>query len=169
MLIAVNAYVTSGLSAQESVPQGIEFPGNFCRTVYLFFLIAWLGLLLGSGGCTGVNPRSETSLPPSAELEKYLQTASHLNEKQKEQMALHRPFVGMTIDEANLAMRQESAKLILSGKAMQAVYVGGSGVRYQLYFQGDPPSVVNWTSVSDDQIELTDPNLLRPTPPVGHF
>ena len=169
MSIAVNVYVTSGLSAQESAPQGREFPGNFCRTVRLVFLIAWLALLLGSGGCTGADTRSETSLPPSAELEKYLQTASHLNEKQKEQMALHRPFVGMTIDEANLAMRQESAKLILSGKAMQAVYVGGSGVRYQLYFQGDPPSVVNWTSVSDDQIELTDPNLLRPTPPVGHF
>ena len=169
MLITLHAFAISNLPEREPLPQGRGLSIGVKRTVPIALLIALLSSLLGSGGCAGTSTRPDLNLPPSEELENYLRTADHLNEEQKEQMTRRRPFVGMTLEEANLAMRQESTKLILSGKAMQAVYVGGSGVRYQLYFQGDPPSVVNWTSVSDDQIELTDPNLLRPTPPVGHF
>jgi hypothetical protein len=108
-------------------------------------------------------------LPPSEKLDQYLQTADHLTEKQKKNMAARRPFIGMTIDEANLAMSQESTKLVLSGKAMQAVYVGESGVRYNIYFQGDPLRVADWSYFSEDQMELLDPDKLRPTPPVRTF
>jgi len=169
MLIAMHAGVTSDPFIKESSPQSKGLTTNFCRTMHIALLVALLSFLLGSGGCAGTSARPDLNLPPSEELEDYLQTADHLNEKQKEQMTRRRPFVGMTLEEANLAMRQESTKLILSGQAMQAVYVGVSGARYLLYFQGEPPRVVNWTSVTDDQIELTDPDLLRPTPPVRPF
>jgi hypothetical protein len=162
-------HITSDPFKKESSPQSQGLAKNLNNTMHIVLLIALSSLLLGSGGCAGTGTRSEKDLPPSEALENYLQTADHLNEKHKEQMTLRRPFVGMTLEEANLAMRQESTKLILSGTAMQAVYVGGAGVRYQLYFQGEPPRVINWTSVTNDQIELTDPDLLRPTPPVRPF
>ena len=169
MFIAMYVSATLDLSRRRPIPEGNGLLRNLKTTMHLILIIALSSPLLGSGGCAGTDTRSEVSLPPSEELHNYLQTADHLNEKQKKEMSLHRPFVGMTINEANLAMRQESTKLILSGEAMQAVYVGRSGARYQLFFQGDPPRVVDWTSVSDDQLQLTDPDLLRPTPPVRPF
>ena len=111
----------------------------------------------------------ELDLPPLAGAESKQLCYSVLTEEQKKEMSLRRPFVGMTVDEANIGMRRESTGLIVSGTAVQAVYVGRSGVRYQLFFRGDPPRVVDWTSISDDQLQLTDPDLLRPTPPVRPF
>ena len=169
MLVAMHVSITPDFSRQRSFPEGRGLCQRLKKAMHFVLAIALSSLVLGSGGCAGTDKHSETNLPSSEPLQNYLQSANHLDEKQKEDMALRRPFVGMTMDEANLAMRRESTKLILSGKATQAVYVGGSGVRYQIYFQGEPPKVVNWTAVSDEQIELTDPDLLRPTPPVGPF
>ncbi len=169
MFVAMHFSTTRDLPKWLFFSERRGFFRNLENTIPPIIAIALLGLLLGSGGCAGTDTRPEVTLPPSEELNVYLQTADHLNEKQKKEMSLRRPFVGMTIDEANLAMRQESTRLILSGEAMQAVYVGRAGVRYKLFFRGDPPKVVDWTSVSDDQLQLTDPDLLRPTPPVRPF
>jgi len=127
------------------------------------------GFLFGFNGCTTSPEESKRALPPRGDLERYLQTADHLDDEQKKQMESRQPFVGMTLDEANLAMSKESTELNVFGAAMQAVYVGGSGARYYLYFEGDPPRVVKWTAISDDEIKLTDPELLRPSPPLRPF
>ena len=135
------------------------------------FVLAMMltGFLFGNNGCATSPEDSKRALPPRGDLERYLQTADHLDKEQKKQLARRQPFVGMTLEEANLAMRKESAELKVSGATMQAVYVGGSGTRYYLYFEGDPPRVVKWTSISDDEIKLTDPELLRPSPPLRPF
>jgi len=135
------------------------------------FVVAMLltGFLFGFNGCATSPEDSKGALPPRADLERYLQTAGHLDAEQKKQMASRQPFVGMTLEEANLAMRKESTELKVSGATMQAVYVGGSGTRYYLYFEGEPPRVVKWTAISDDEIKLTDPELLRPSPPLRPF
>jgi hypothetical protein len=135
------------------------------KIAHFILTLMLLGSLIGFSACTVSREKSQTSLPPSGELERYLETADHLTEKQKTRMASHRPFVGMTLTEANLAMQQISTDMILADTAMRAVYAGASGIRYHLYFQGDPPKVVDWTTVADDQIKLTDPDLLRPSPP----
>ena len=48
----------------------------------------------------------------------------------------------MTLEETNLSMYRESVDLVLSGRAFRAVYVGEAGVKYYLYFQGEPPSLL---------------------------
>ena len=115
--------------------------------------------------CAYSPEQSKISLPPQEQLDRYIKTADHLTDKQEKELARRRPFVGMTLDEANLAMHQESVDSVLSGQAFRAVYVGESGIKYYLYFQGDPPRVVNWSQFSRDEIELMDPDKLRPSPP----
>ena len=169
MRVAVHAPVAPNPFRLKPFPEGSGLYPNFKKAMHLVLAMTLYSLLLGSGGCAGTDTRPEVTLPPSEELNTYLQTADHLTEEQKKEMSLRRPFVGMTVDEANIGMRRESTGLIVSGTAVQAVYVGRSGVRYQLFFRGDPPRVVDWTSISDDQLQLTDPDLLRPTPPVRPF
>jgi len=139
------------------------------KTAHFTLAATLIALLCGFNGCATPPEESERALPPRADLERYLQSADHLDDEQKKQMASRRPFIGMTLEEANLAMRKESAELHVSGAIMQAVYVGGSGTRYYLYFEGDPPRVVKWTAISDDEMKLTDPDLLRPSPPLRPF
>jgi hypothetical protein len=139
------------------------------RMAHFTLAVTLTGFLFGFNGCATSPEDSKRALPPRADLERYLETADNLNAEQKKQMASRRPFVGMTLEEANLAMRKEFAELKVSGATMQAVYVGGAGTRYYLYFEGEPPRVVKWTAISDDEIKLTDPELLRPSPPLRPF
>lgn len=131
----------------------------------LVLIIVLSSLLLTYGGCASVSEQSRIALPPKERLDRYLQTADHLTEKQKKDLARRRPFEGMTLEEANLAMTQESVDSALLGKSFRAVYVGEAGVQYYLYFQGEPPHVVKWSQFSRDDIELMDPDKLRPSPP----
>jgi len=137
------------------------------KAAFLLLIIVPTTLLLTYGGCASSPGQSKISLPSQERLNNYIQTADHLTEKQKKDLARRRPFVGMTLEEANLAMYRESTDAVLSGKAFRAVYVGDAGIRYYLDFQGDPPRVVNWSQFSRDEIELMDPDKLRPSPPVG--
>jgi len=74
--------------------------------------------LLGFNGCATTPEKSKRALPPRGDLERYLQTADHLDAEQKKQMERRQPFVGMTLEEANLAMRKESSELNVSGATM---------------------------------------------------
>ena len=140
-----------------------DFPRQ--KVTFLLLTIVLSSVLLINSSCASSPKQSKISLPPQERLDRYLRTADHLTDKQKKELARRRPFVGMTMDEANLAMHQESIGSGLSGKAFRAVYVGESGVKYYLYFQGDPLRVVNWSHFSRDEIELMDPDKLRPSPP----
>lgn len=103
-------------------------------------------------------------MPPQEQIESYLQSAAHLNEEQQTALRRHRPFVGMTLEEADLAMVKESSEITLGGETLNAVYRGRKGTRYHLVFQGDPPVLVDWSYFSAADIELTDPDKLRPQP-----
>lgn len=149
----------SALTSDEKA----EIFGQKVTFLLLIFLLP--SLLLTHGGCVSSPERSKISLPPQERLNSYIQTADHLTDRQKKDLARRRPFVGMTLEEANLAMYQESTNTVLSGKAFRAVYIGDAGIRYYLEFQGDPPRVVNWSQFSRDEIELMDPDKLRPSPP----
>ncbi|MFW9917294.1 MAG: hypothetical protein ACFFGZ_16940 [Candidatus Thorarchaeota archaeon] len=134
------------------------------RFAYFVLMLALSGIfILSSLACS--TGKSEMMMPPMEEIEAYIRTADHLNEQQKKDLLGRKPFVGMTIDEANLSMRKESTDLVMSGTTLRAVYVGGSGVRYYLYFQGDPLRLAEWSYLSEDEIKLTDPDQLRPRPP----
>ena len=135
------------------------------KVTFLLLIILMPSLLVTYGGCASSPEGSKISLPSQERLDNYIQTANHLTEEQKKKLARRRPFVGMTMEEANLAMYRESTDAVLSGKAFRAVYIGDAGIRYYLEFQGDPPRVVNWSQFSRDQIELMDPEKLRPSPP----
>lgn len=108
----------------------------------LFLAIAFSSLLFTYGGCASSPEQSGIALPPQEQLDRYIQTADHLTDKQKKDLSRHRPFVGMTLEETNLSMYRESVDLVLSGRAFRAVYVGEAGVKYYLYFQGEPPSLL---------------------------
>lgn len=132
---------------------------------YLFLVIPFSSLLFTYSGCATSPEQSKITLPPQEQLDRYIQAADHLTDKQKKDLARRRPFVGMTLGEANLAMYRESIDAVLSGRAFQAVYVGEAGVKYYLYFQGEPPRVAKWSQFSRDDIKLLDPDILRPSPP----
>jgi hypothetical protein len=157
------------LSEQKDFISHIEPEGKsealWGKVTHLFLAIAFSSLLLTYGGCTSTPEQSRLTLPPQEQLDKYIQTADHLTDKQKKDLARRRPFVGMTLEEANLAMYRESVDPVLSRQAFRAVYVGEAGVKYYLYFQGEPPRVANWSQFSRDDIELIDPDKLRPSPP----
>ena len=76
----------------------------------------------------------------------YTQAADHLTESQKNAMINRQPFVGMTKEEADMAMYYEKSNVYGSGRTVQAIYTGGWGVKYYLYFEGSPPRVVEWQS-----------------------
>ena len=135
------------------------------KVTYLFLAIAFSSLLFTYGGCASSPEQSRMTLPPQEQLDKYIQTADHLTNKQKKDLSRRRPFVGMTLEEANLSMYRESVDSVLSGRAFRAVYVGEAGVKYYLYFQGEPPRVAEWSQFSRGDIELMDPDKLRPSPP----
>ena len=137
------------------------------QVTYLLLALLLSSLLLACGGCASSPEQAKTALPAKEELERYIRTADHLSEAQKKQMVRRRPFVGMTIDEANLAMQKASTDLVVPGAAFRAVYVGDAGVRYYLYFHGKPSRVVDWSYFSGEEIKLMDPEKLRPSPPIS--
>ena len=107
------------------VTQRLVLPGHNCqgysmqctRSLQAFskiahFVLAMLltGFLLGINGCVTSPEDSKRALPPRGDLERYLQTADHLDGEQKKQMERRQPVVGLTLEEANLAMRKESAE-----------------------------------------------------------
>ncbi len=149
----------------------VEYRGkaetSWQKVTYLLLALVLSSLLLACGGCASSPEEAKIALPAKEELERYIQTADHLSEAQKRQMARRRPFVGMTIDEANLAMHKESTDLVVPGAAFRAVYVGDAGVRYYLYFHGKPARVVDWSYFSGEEIKLMDPEKLRPSPPIS--
>jgi hypothetical protein len=54
-----------------------------------------------------------------------------------------RPFAGMRVAEAALAMTPVGSTLIVNEQVTRARYEG-DGVVYDVEFRGDPPRVVDW-------------------------
>lgn len=77
-----------------------------------------------------------------------------------------RPFEGMTLAEATLAMRLLEASLARDGATLRAIFLGGDGRLYHIDFQGDPERVVFFSLFAEDEIRLPEPEELRPQPPI---
>ncbi len=105
------------------------------------------------------------SSPVKVEIQRYLETVDHRDDRQKVAITSGRPFVGMTVEEADLAMNQERCDGTLDGNPIHAIYRGGDGARYYLYFEGELLRVVSWSSYPHDEIKLPDPREFRPIPP----
>lgn len=107
--------------------------------------------------------------PVKAKVQRYVEKAGHLDDNEMEAMLSGRPFVGMTVEEADLAMEREQCECRLDGRPMRATYRGGGGARYYLDFRGEPPRVVFWSLFRHDEIELPDPRERRPRTPLPSF
>jgi hypothetical protein len=99
----------------------------------------------------------------AASLDAYLAGASHLTAAQRESMRRHRPFEGMTLEEAGLAMQPVETEIVMGERVRQAVYAGG-GTYYRLVFEGTPERVVEWVVAED--VTLPAPETYQPQPPI---
>jgi hypothetical protein len=84
-----------------------------------------------------------TTSSVDAELTAYVASADHLSAEQKQAMLGHRPFPGMSVAEAELAMKPVGSTLVVNEHVTRARYEG-DGVVYDVEFGGDPPRVVDW-------------------------
>ena len=83
----------------------------------------------------------------------YLQTASHLDEEQKQAMMNHQPFLGMTFEEASLSMRLVEITVEIFDIPLQAVFTGNN-INYVIYFDGGIPNrVLEWSSFTDKDVQ----------------
>ena len=124
---------------------------------FAFLLICLLTACFSKTGTINMlmNQRKKTSA--------YLQTASHLNEEQKQAMKDHQPFIGMTFEEACLAMHLDRITVELSDIdiPLQAVFTANS-VSYIIYFDGGTPNrVLEWSSLPDADAKEVLENLRK--------
>jgi hypothetical protein len=96
----------------------------------------------------------------------YLESADHLTPEQAQAMLEGRPFEGMTLPEATLAMQLLEASTTRDGLTLGAIFLGADGRRYHIDFRGDPPRVSFFSLFGPDEIRLRDPGELRPEPPL---
>lgn len=88
----------------------------------------------------------------------YLESADHLDDAQRRALLEGRPFEGMTPEEADLALRFESADVLWYGDETEsavAFYQGRDG-RYALRFAGSPPRVVDWILYPEPELPPLD-------------
>jgi hypothetical protein len=102
------------------------------------------------------------------DVQHYLETATHLNEEQRNAMLDGRPFIGMTLGEAELAMTLLQRQVVLSGEILQGKFRSMNGLIYIIAFdRGTPNRVVKWTSfTSEDMEELSTFPDPHPCPPI---
>jgi len=93
--------------------------------------------------CIASNPfiNTEKAKEHDEQISEYIQKTEHLTDGQKTAMMNYEPFIGMTIGEARIAMRQiEEPDIILNGKAFQAVFIGQYKTKYVLIFNLGVPN-----------------------------
>jgi hypothetical protein len=84
-----------------------------------------------------------TTSDADADLAAYVASADHLGAEQKQAMLGHRPFAGMSVGEAALAMKPVGSTLVVNERVTRARYEG-EGVVYEVEFAGSPARVVDW-------------------------
>ena len=101
-------------------------------------------------------------------IQHYLQKAEHLDGDQRRAMNQGIPFVGMTYEEATIAMTLVSWQGKVDGRVLKAQFAGGSGRTYVLFFDcGTPNRVMAWSVFTDEEIEeLTEFPDVNPDLPI---
>ena len=79
-----------------------------------------------------------------------------------------RPFVGMTYEEANLAMSLVEVQVEFGGSVLQASFQGSGRREYVVVFDcAEPNRVKDWSEFSRSEVEsMSDFRDVHPCPPV---
>ena len=130
--------------------------------------IAFLAIVLVS--CDGTILVSERlSSAQQEHVKQYLETAGHLNEDQRQAMKHGKPFIGMTFDEAGMAMTLVDWHGELDGRIFKAQFQDRAGRRYVIFFDsGTPNRVTLWSAFTDEEVKgLTTFRDVHPYPPIA--
>ncbi|MCP4697838.1 MAG: hypothetical protein GY862_13445 [Gammaproteobacteria bacterium] len=147
---------------KASSPECAQKTGNRCLRIV--FAAALAGLLAACASQPRYGSAADIAAGKGKNIHAYLQTAEHLTKEQKTSMMKRRPFIGMTMEEAGLAMERGKSGVSTGGKTSPIVYTGGWGVQYSLFFGNSVPRrVENFWSISDKEVkELIKPRDLHP-------
>lgn len=101
-------------------------------------------------------------------IQQYLETAGHLNNAQRQAMEDGKPFIGMTYEEATLAMILVDLNAKFDGKILKAEFKDRMSRSYVLYFDcGTPLRVKTWNTFTDEEVEeFSTFRDVHPRPPV---
>ena len=119
--------------------------------------------------CIANNPfiNTKKAQEHDQQIHTYIQKADHLTDKQKAAMKNYEPFIGMTIEEARIAMEQiGEPDISFNSKVFQAVFRGQQKTKYVLIFDlGSPNRVMEWTVFTKEEIEeISQPKDHQPNP-----
>jgi hypothetical protein len=92
----------------------------------------------------------------------YVESVDHLTEDQKKAMLNEQPFIGMTSDEAAMAMNFQNALVTLDGNILYGIYLDSDNTKYHVYFSGIIPEVSFWSVFEFKDIELVDIENVHP-------
>jgi hypothetical protein len=101
-------------------------------------------------------------------IQQYLETAGRLNNAQRQAMEDGKPFVGMTYEEATLAMILVDLNVKFDGKSLKAEFKDRMSRSYVLFFDdGTPRRVKTWSTFTDKEVEeFSTFRDVHPRPPV---
>lgn len=128
-----------------------------------------IALALSLAACDATVPVQESANGERrSSIELYLQTVDGMSEADQAAMREGRPFVGMTYEEAELAMRLIEVQIRIDGNVLQSRFQGPEGQGYTVFFDcADPNRVKDWTVFTDSEVEaLSDFRDVHPCPPI---
>ena len=96
----------------------------------------------------------------------YIKSSEHLSGTQKKAMLNEKPFIGMTNEEAGIAMQLKNSLVTLNGNILHGIYLDSSNNKYHVYFSGITPVVSFWSILDFENVKLTDVEDLRPHSPL---
>jgi hypothetical protein len=116
------------------------------------FIVSLAIVLVSCNGTMSMREPPDSAKQES--VQQYLETAGHLNNAQRQAMEDGKPFVGMTYEEATLAMILVDFNAKFDGKFLKAVFKDRMSRSYILFFDGGTPSrVKTWNAFTDEEVE----------------
>ena len=136
---------------------------------YMEHLIFIVSLAIALVSCNGtISMREPPDSAKQESIQQYLETAGHLNNAQRQAMEDGKPFVGMTFEEATLAMSLADLNVKFDGKILKAEFKNRMSRSYVLFFDcGTPSRVKTWSAFTDEEVEeFSTFRDVHPHPPV---
>jgi len=103
------------------------------------------------------------------EKQNYIESSEHLSGTQKKVMLNEKPFIGMTNEEASIAMQLQDSLITLNGNILHGIYLDSSNNKYHVYFSGTIPVVSFWSTFGFEDTKLVDVEELRPDSDLYNF
>lgn len=101
-------------------------------------------------------------------LDDYIDSVDHLSVDQQKAMRDGKPFVGMTLEEANKSMSYVKSRASLNGDVLEAEFQNQHGLTYVLFFDcGTPNRVSDWSMFKREDVEqIKQFRDVHPCPPI---